>query len=91
MARLDAFHQKAVAEVNLAAGQNYKVTQSNGANAAQELNAEAEMMKRTVTELLRLVDGGKQCESAQSQTSPRVVVPEHRKPLAFSKDMVHDA
>jgi methyl-accepting chemotaxis protein len=52
-----------IAQVNLAVGQMDKVTQGNAASAeesaaaAQELNAQAEVMKQVVGELLQLVGG----------------------------------
>jgi len=55
-----------ISQINTAVGQMDKVTQSNAANAeesaaaAEELNAQAEIMKGSVTELLRLVGGGGQ-------------------------------
>jgi uncharacterized phage infection (PIP) family protein YhgE len=52
-----------ITQINSAIGQMDKVTQSNAANAeesaaaAQELNAQAEVMKESVAELLQLVGG----------------------------------
>ena len=52
-----------IVQINTAVGQMDKVTQSNAASAeesaaaAQELNAQAELMKQSVAELLRLVGG----------------------------------
>jgi hypothetical protein len=52
-----------ITQVNTAVGQMYKVTQSNAANAeesaaaAEELNAQAAVMKQSVAELLELVGG----------------------------------
>jgi methyl-accepting chemotaxis protein len=52
-----------IAQINTAVGQMDRVTQSNAASAeesaaaAQELNAQAEVMKQSVRELLRLVVG----------------------------------
>jgi hypothetical protein len=53
-----------ITQINTAVGQMDKVTQSNAANAeegaaaAQELKAQAEMMKQAVGELIRLVGDG---------------------------------
>jgi len=52
-----------IAQINVAVGQMDKVTQSNAATAeesaaaAEELNSQAEVMKQSVAELLRLVGG----------------------------------
>jgi methyl-accepting chemotaxis protein len=52
-----------ITQINVAVGQMDKVTQSNAANAeesaaaAQELNAQAEVMKQAVGELMQLVGG----------------------------------
>ena len=52
-----------IAQINVAVGQMDKVTQSNAATAeesaaaAEELNSQAEVMKRSVAELLQLVGG----------------------------------
>jgi len=52
-----------ISQVNTAVGQMDKVTQSNAANAeetasaAQELNAQAELLEQSVAELLQLVGG----------------------------------
>jgi methyl-accepting chemotaxis protein len=52
-----------ITQINLAVGQVDKVTQSNAASAeqsaaaAEELNAQAEIMKRSIIELLELVAG----------------------------------
>ena len=54
---------KGITQINTAVGQMDKVTQSNAASAeesaaaAQELNAQAEVMKQSVGDLLRLVGG----------------------------------
>jgi len=54
---------RGITQINTAVGQMDKVTQSNAASAeesaaaAQELNAQAEVMKQSVAELLRLVNG----------------------------------
>jgi methyl-accepting chemotaxis protein len=64
-----------ITQVNTAVGQMDKVTQSNAANAeqsaaaAQELNAQAETMKHTVEELLKLVGGGGQTAGAGTTTA----------------------
>jgi len=55
-----------ITQINTAVGQMDKVTQSNAANAeesaaaAEELNAQAEVMKQAVSELLELVGGATQ-------------------------------
>ena len=60
-----------ITQINAAVGQMDKVTQSNAASAeesaaaAEELNAQAQLMKQSVSELLELVGGA-------SQTSERV-------------------
>ena len=52
-----------ITQINTAVGQMDKVTQSNAASAeesaaaAEELNAQADIMKQSVAELLQLVDG----------------------------------
>ncbi|HYG35183.1 MAG TPA: methyl-accepting chemotaxis protein, partial [Clostridia bacterium] len=62
-----------VDQINLAVGQMDKVTQSNAASAeesasaAEELNAQAEAMKESVAELLKLVG------NASNQTERRVL------------------
>jgi methyl-accepting chemotaxis protein len=59
-----------ITQINTAVGQMDKVTQSNAANAeesaaaAEELNAQAETMKQSVAELLRLVGGNSQTTAA---------------------------
>jgi methyl-accepting chemotaxis protein len=59
-----------ITQINTAVGQMDKVTQSNAANAeesaaaAEELNAQAETMKHSVAELLRLVGGDNQTTTA---------------------------
>jgi methyl-accepting chemotaxis protein len=66
-----------IAQINVAVGQMDKVTQSNAATAeesaaaAEELNSQAEVMKQSVAELLRLV--GSKSETAE------------RKPAAYSR------
>jgi methyl-accepting chemotaxis protein len=63
-----------ITQINAAVGQMDKVTQSNAANAeecaaaAEELNAQAQVMKQSVTELLQLV-GGNQTEANQAVRS----------------------
>ena len=65
-----------ITQVNAAVGQMDKVTQSNAANAeecaaaAEELNAQAECMKGTVTELLQLVDGSTATGTAVRSSAP---------------------
>jgi methyl-accepting chemotaxis protein len=54
---------QSITQINTAVGQMDKVTQSNAANAeesaaaAEELNAQAGVMKQSVAELLKLVGG----------------------------------
>ena len=66
-----------IAQVNTAVGQMDKVTQSNAANAeesaaaAEELNAQAALMKESVAELLQLVGGSKQNPVSQSNAAPQ--------------------
>ena len=63
-----------IAQINVAVGQMDKVTQSNAATAeesaaaAEELNSQAEVMKRSVAELLQLV-GGKSESTARKPTA----------------------
>lgn len=60
-----------IIQINTAVGQMDKVTQSNASSAeesaaaAQELNAQAEIMKQSVTELLRLVGSHSLANSAK--------------------------
>jgi len=55
-----------ITQINVAVGQMDKVTQGNAANAeesaaaAEELNAQAEIMKQSVAELLQLVGGARE-------------------------------
>jgi len=69
-----------IGQVNTAVGQMDKVTQNNAANAeesaaaAAELNAQAEAMKRSVAELLKLVGGNLDCEE-QIAILPEVNLP----------------
>jgi methyl-accepting chemotaxis protein len=64
-----------ITQINTAVGQMDKVTQSNAASAeesaaaAQELNAQAEIMKQSVAELLRLVGGQALASPAQPTVS----------------------
>jgi methyl-accepting chemotaxis protein len=66
-----------ITQINLAIGQIDKVTQSNAANAeqsaaaAQELNAQAEIMKESVAELLHLV-GSHHPTSQKTDAQPRL-------------------
>jgi hemerythrin-like metal-binding protein len=68
-----------IKQINIAVGQMDKVTQSNAANAeesaaaAQELNAQAEMMKEAVAELQRLVNGGDAKSDASIELRPSPV------------------
>jgi methyl-accepting chemotaxis protein len=65
-----------ISQVNTAVGQMDKVTQSNAANAeesaaaAEELNAQASIMKESVAELLRLVGGSGQNAPAKTTAAP---------------------
>jgi methyl-accepting chemotaxis protein len=64
-----------ITQINSAVGQMDRVTQSNAASAeesaaaAQELNAQAETMKRLVTNLVELVGGHQQGADALPKTS----------------------
>jgi hypothetical protein len=75
-----------ITQVNLAVGQMDKVTQSNAANAeesaaaAEELNAQAETMKDSVKQLLRLV-GGNGASEAIRPGNTIVVRAEKRAPV----------
>jgi methyl-accepting chemotaxis protein len=66
-----------ITQINTAVGQMDKVTQSNAASAeesaaaAQELNAQAVLMKESVQELLQMVGGSPQTIKPGSATSPR--------------------
>jgi len=72
-----------ITQINAAVGQMDKVTQSNAANAeesaaaAQELNAQAEVMKQAVAELRQLVGGqiGATTATNPAKAKPRVVSP----------------
>jgi len=67
-----------ITQINTAVSQMDKVTQSNAANAeesaaaAQELNAQAEVMKQAVSELMQLIGG--QVAANRTTTTP----PSHR-------------
>jgi len=75
-----------IQQINLAVSEMDKVTQANAANseesaaAAEELNAQADAMKRSVSRLLMLVDGGRDSAVGQESTPP-VGKPAH--PLAM--------
>ena len=81
-----------ISQVNTAVGQMDKVTQSNAANAeesaaaAEELNAQASVMKESVAELLRLVGGSGQNAPAKTTPPPvrarqtRVAAPATKRP-----------
>ncbi|MGA2247870.1 MAG: methyl-accepting chemotaxis protein [Verrucomicrobiota bacterium] len=64
-----------ITQINTAVGQMDKVTQSNAATAeessaaAQELNAQSEVMKQSVAELLQLVGGNSQSKAIATATS----------------------
>jgi methyl-accepting chemotaxis protein len=66
-----------IGQVNAAIAQMDKVTQSNAATAeesaaaAQELNAQAELMKQSVAELLQLVAGNNQTAEPNTAASSR--------------------
>jgi len=76
-----------ITQINTAVGQMDKVTQSNAANAeesaaaAEELNAQSAVMKESVSELLRLVDGSHEATvtrttaASQRAREARVVTP----------------
>lgn len=61
-----------IAQINTAVGQMDAITQSNAASAeeaaaaAQELNAQAEAMKQSVGELMKLVGGGRPPETGDA-------------------------
>jgi len=65
-----------ITQVNTAVGQMDKVTQSNAANAeesaaaAEELNAQAAVMKDSVAELLQLVGGNGQTTVTRTTATP---------------------
>jgi uncharacterized phage infection (PIP) family protein YhgE len=65
-----------IAQINTAVGQMDKVTQSNAATAeesaaaAQELNAQADIMRQSVAELLRLVSGNHETGARQPASHP---------------------
>jgi hypothetical protein len=65
-----------VKQVNLAVSQIGKVTQQNAASAeesasaAEELSAQSELMKASVAELLRLVNGGQTQAVAPASHAP---------------------
>jgi methyl-accepting chemotaxis protein len=66
-----------IEQVNVAVSQMDKVTQSNAAgaeesaSAAEELNAQAESLKGTVTELLKMVNGQDTVQARTAQASSR--------------------
>jgi len=72
-----------ITQINAAVGQMDKVTQSNAANAeesaaaAEELNAQAETMKQSVMELLKLVEGNGQMNSPTSSNRTNGDGPSH--------------
>jgi methyl-accepting chemotaxis protein len=72
-----------ISQVNVAVGQMDKVTQSNAANAeesaaaAEELNAQTEVMKQSVAELLQLVGGA----ANRSERTGPVVPKAGKKPV----------
>ncbi len=70
-----------ITQINAAVGQMDKVTQSNAANAeesaaaAQELNAQAAVMKEAVSELTQLVGGGGREVRSELKTPPVSTTP----------------
>jgi methyl-accepting chemotaxis protein len=72
-----------ITQINVAVGQMDKVTQSNAASAeesaaaAQELNAQAVVMKKSVNDLLKLVGGHEQAVSAPSPSPSTHPLPRH--------------
>lgn len=80
-----------ISQINTAVGQMDKVTQSNAASAeesasaAEELNAQAETMKQSVGELLRLVGG----KADGAQTHARLERPTNRHASVVHREPVH--
>jgi methyl-accepting chemotaxis protein len=78
-----------ITQITAAVGQMDKVTQSNAANAeesaaaAQELNAQAEVMKEAVGELIKLVGG--QSEAGEKISSPAPRAQEFHAPAPASR------
>jgi methyl-accepting chemotaxis protein len=76
-----------IAQINIAVGQMDKVTQSNAANAeesaaaAEELNAQAMVMRQSVAEMLEMVGGAKRTEEAK----PSAPVPRRKSVQAASQ------
>jgi methyl-accepting chemotaxis protein len=70
-----------ITQINVAVGQMDKVTQSNAASAeesaaaAQELNAQAVVLKKSVNDLLRLVGGQKNETAATTTPTPARSMP----------------
>ena len=81
-----------VAQINVAVGQMDRITQSNAAGAeqiaaaAEELNSQAGTMKRTVLNLLKLVDGKERTGSLASEGTDPVSVNRSAPLSAKSKD-----
>jgi methyl-accepting chemotaxis protein len=87
-----------ITQINAAVSQMDKVTQSNaasaeeGAAAAEELNAQSETMKASVTDLLRLVGGSQQLSVSKtiSKSSPekaaRSVAPVMKRPVMTDRN-----
>ena len=78
-----------ITQINTAVGQMDKVTQNNAASAeecagtAEELNAQAEVMKHSVAELVKLVGaGGQTAAVASAPTGP--TAPQRRVPIVAS-------
>jgi methyl-accepting chemotaxis protein len=86
-----------ITQINTAVGQMDKVTQSNAANAeesaaaAEELNAQATVMKESVMELLRLVGGTNQqgTIAKTSAASPRAKEIRMAAPMAKRSTTIH--
>jgi len=85
-----------ITQINTAVGQMDKVTQSNAANAeesaaaAEELNAQSAVMKESVMELLRLVDGSHEATVTKTTAaSPRNRVARVVTPAAKRSTTVH--
>ena len=85
-----------ITQINTAVGQMDKVTQSNAANAeesaaaAEELNSQSAVMKESVSQLLRLVDGGSQGTVTKTTASPACVEKDHvAAPVAKRSTTIH--
>ena len=75
-----------ITQISIAVGQVDKVTQSNAANAeesaaaAQELNAQAEIMKQSINELSALVSGKGGIDPGDHPTSEMTAINYHGRP-----------